>query len=331
MTTLVTGSTGFIGRRLVAQLARSGAAVRTLERHPGPGLEGRIDRRRGDILDPASVARAVEGCDTVYHLAAYAHAWAKTPSTFFDVNVGGTRCLLGAALNHGVRKVVVTSSVVTMGSANGSPASESTPRQAPPLTPYEQSKIAAERAALEYARRGLDVVIVNPTRVFGPGLLSEGNSATRLISMYLDGTWRIIPGDGRAEGNWAYVEDVARGHILAMAAGRSGERYILGGDNASYNEFFAMLGAAAGARRHLLSVPRPAALAVAGAAVAGARLVGAPPPITPGWVRMFYGDGSCCIEKAKAELGYTVTPLAEALAATVAWLKHGASPAEEAA
>ena len=330
MKTLVTGSSGFIGRHLVAQLARSGAAVRALQRTPGPGGDGRIERLRGDVLDPVSVARAVEGCDTVYHLAAYAHAWAQSPATFFDVNVGGTRCVLDAALKLGVRRVVITSSVVTMGSANGRPASESTPRHSPALTPYEQSKLAVEETACDYAGRGLHVVIVNPTRVFGPGLLNEGNSATRMIRMYLDGVWRVVPGDGRAGGNYAYVEDVARGHILAMAGGKSGERYILGGENVSYNEFFSTLDRIAGMRRLLIHVPRGAAIAVAGAAVAGARVLHTPPPITPGWVRTFYADASYCIDRAKAELGYIVTPLPEALGATVAWLQRGGAPEEAA-
>jgi len=330
MKTLVTGSTGFIGRHVVGQLVRSGASVRALERHPGPDGNGLVEHIRGDVLDPRSVDRAIEECDTIYHLAAYAHAWAKSPSAFFDVNVGGTRCVLDAALRQGVRRVVVTSSVVTMGSANGQPASESTPRHTPALTQYERSKVAEEETALEYSRRGLEVVIVNPTRVFGPGLLNEGNSATRMIRMYLDGVWRVLPGDGRTAGNYAYVGDVARGHILAMAHGRSGERYILGGENASYNEFFTMLGEIAGARRFLLHFPRAAAIAVAGAAVAGSRMTGTASPITPGWVRMFYGNGSYCIEKAIAELGYTVTPLPKALEATVAWLRRGAPPEGEA-
>jgi len=328
MKTLVTGSTGFIGRHLVAQLARQGATVRALQRNPAPNGNGRIECLRGDVTDPSSVDRAMESCDRVYHLAAYAHAWAKSPATFFDVNVGGTRCVLDAAVKHGVRKVVVTSSVVTMGTSNGQPASESTPRHSPALTPYEQSKIAAELTALEYARRGLDVVIVNPTRVFGPGLLNEGNSATRLIKMYLDGLWRVTPGDGSAEGNWAYVADVARGHILAMAGGRSGERYILGGENASFNRFFAALGTLSGTPRLLLHVPRIAAIGVAYAAVAGARAIGTAPAITPGWVKTFYTDCEFSIEKATAELRYVVTPLAEALDTTVAWLRRGGNPEE---
>ncbi|HUI10158.1 MAG TPA: NAD-dependent epimerase/dehydratase family protein, partial [Bacteroidota bacterium] len=194
--------------------------VRAMQRNTGPDADGRVERVRGDVLDPCSIARAMAGCDTVYHLAAYAHAWARSPETFFDVNVTGTRSVLEAALRHGVRRVVVTSSVVTMGSAEGEAANESTPRSAPALTPYEESKIAAEEAALEYARRGLQVVIVNPTRVFGPGILNE--------------------------------------------------------------------------------------------------------------VKTSYAEAPYCIDKAREELGYSVTPLADALSATVAWLNRG-GPREEAA
>jgi nucleoside-diphosphate-sugar epimerase len=325
MTSLVTGGTGFIGERLLAQLSARGDTVRMLCRHqrPAPETAGPTPEQfTGDVLDPDSIARAVEGCEMVYHLAGYARGWSRIPSAYFTVNVEGTRNVLEAARRAGVRRVVCTSTVMTIGPSNGAPSSESTLRRVPMLTVYEQSKTAEELVALRYAGNGLEVVIVNPTRVFGPGLLNEGNSATRMIKLYLEGLWRIVPGDGNAEGNYAYVEDVARGHILAMEHGRSGERYILGGENVSYNEFFAAVAKAAGRRRLLMHVPGPLAVASAYGDEFRARLFRGYPSITPGWARTFLLNNAYSCRKAETELGYAVTPLGDALATTVDWLRN---------
>ena len=324
MKSLITGGTGFIGERLAAQLVVRGESVRLLCRDPRAGrAEGDVERCKGDILNPASLNRAMAGCDRVYHLAGYAHNWSRTPSTYFAVNAGGTRNVLEAARKAYVRRVVVTSTVMTIGPSNGSPASESTDRRIPMLTHYEQSKTVAEQIASDYVRSGLDVVIVNPTRVFGPGLMNEGNSGTRMIKLYIDGLWRLIPGDGEAVGNYAYVEDVARGHILAMEHGRRGERYILGGENVSYNDFFAAVSRAAGRRRVLFHIPGPLAIAAAYGDEFRARLFRGYPSLTPGWAKTFLLDNAYSLAKAQSELGYRITPLGEALDATIAWLNLG--------
>ena len=145
MTSLITGGTGFIGERLLAQLSVRGETVRVLCRNPQPAPQSagaQPERFAGNVLDPCSIAHAMEGCDRVYHLAGYAHGWSRTPATYFTVNVEGTRNILEAARKAGVRKVVCTSTVMTIGPSNGSPSSESTLRRVPMLTVYEQSKIA---------------------------------------------------------------------------------------------------------------------------------------------------------------------------------------------
>jgi nucleoside-diphosphate-sugar epimerase len=329
MKSLITGGTGFIGERLAAQLIARGESVRILCRNPRtthPGADA--ERCKGDILDPTSLSRAIAGCDRVYHLAGYAHGWSRLPSTYFTVNAGGTRNVLEAARRAHVRRVVVTSTVMTIGPSNGTPASELTNRQIPMLTHYEQSKTVAEQIASDYARNGLDVVVVNPTRVFGPGILNEGNSATRMIKLYIEGLWRLIPGDGDAIGNYAYVEDVARGHILAMELGGRGERYILGGENVSYNEFFEAVSRAAGTRRVLFHIPGPLAITVAYGDEFRARLFRGHPSLTPGWARTFLLNNAYSMAKAERELGYRITPLKEAMEATVAWLKRGSKNPE---
>jgi farnesol dehydrogenase len=328
MTSLITGGTGFIGERLVSRLIAREESVRVLCRTFTPSMDGTgslLERIHGDVLDTSSLARALEGCDRVYHLAGYARGWSRTPSTYFDVNVRGTRNVLEAARRAGVRKVVVTSTAMTIGPSNGSHSCESTHRLEPMRTVYEQSKLDAELVAYEFVNRGLDVVVVNPTRVFGPGKLNEGNSATRMIKLYLDGLWRLVPGDGNAAGNYAFVDDVTRGHILAMEHGHPGERYILGGRNVTYNEFFSAVSKAAGKHRGLLHIPAAVAVASAYTDEFRARLFRGYPSITPGWVRTFLLNNAYSSAKAESDLGYSITPLEEALDATVRWLRQTVS------
>ena len=323
---LVTGSTGFIGSRLVAELARRGTAVRALVRPQGDlsGLEDpRIRAIRGDILDPESLRRAVEGCRQVYHLAAYARIWASDPATFHRVNAGGTRHVLEAARRAAVRRAVVVSSIVTLGpTPPGAVADERAARASPPLTEYEASKLEVEREALAASGDGLEVVVVNPTRVYGPGKLTEANSVSRLVDLYSRGRLPFVLAGGRAVGNYAYVDDLVAGLVAAMERGRPGERYILGGENAPLRRVLDLVDQLAG-RRHL-RLPLPAALARAYAHLERFRAVrlGSHPLITPGWLETFLRDGAFSCAKAERELGYRITPLAEGLRRTWAWIER---------
>lgn len=325
MAVMVTGATGFIGTHVAKQLAARGESLHVLCRAtadltPLQGLP--VTVFRGDILDRASVAACMEGCDRVFHLAAYARNWAKDGSTFSRINVGAVTNILESAREQSVKKVVFTSTNLTMSTTTGSLADESTPRTTELFTDYEVSKTLAEKTAREYAEKGVNVVIVNPSRVFGPGLLSEGNSTTIMIKMYLEGKFRTILGSGNAVGNWAYVDDVARGHLLAMEHGRAGERYLLGGDNASFNEFFRMLAEVSGTKKLLFHVPAAVAFALAHTEVFRGRISSHHPLISPGWVRIFLHDWAHSTEKSRSELGYSVTPLREALDKTVRWIRE---------
>lgn len=321
---LVTGATGFIGTRLAAELARRGRAVRALVRGGGDctGLEDpRIEPVGGDVLEPASLHRAAEGCAEVYHLAGYARTWARDPAAFRRVNGDGTRHVLEAARRAGVRRALVTSSIVTLGpTPPGAVADEGALRALPPLTDYEASKLETEREALEACGDGLEVVVVNPTRVYGPGKLTEGNSVSRLVDLYDRGRLPFMLAGGRAVGNYAYVEDLVLGLIAAMERGRPGERYILGGENAPLRRLFDLVDQASG-RRHV-RLPLPAALGrvYAWMELGRARWLGGSPVITPGWMETFLRDGAFSCAKAERELGYRITPLAEGLRRTWEWM-----------
>ena len=325
----VTGATGFIGTKLVQELVRQGCSVRALTRASSQtdGLAGeRVELVQGDILDPDSLRRGMAGCEQVYHLAAYAKNWARTREVFFQQNVDGTRQVMSAAEACGVKRLVITSTIVTLGpTAPGVVGDENMARITPRFfTEYEESKTMAEREILQWVARGGPAVIVNPTRVYGPGKRTEGNSVTLMIDQYHRGRLPVLLNGGVNVGNYAFVDDLVRGYVLAMEKGRIGERYILGGENVSLKGFFALVDEATGRRHRQVSLPPWAALGFARFEQLKAEWLGIYPQITPGWVETFLADWTYSCAKAERELGYRITPLKVGIRATCEWLR--ASP-----
>jgi len=336
-TFFVTGATGFIGTRLVQALTDRGYAVRALTRRPAPepppGFDwpqgGPLRRKqvqlvRGDITDRDSLARAMAGSTHVFHLAAYAKNWARDPETYYELNVRAMLGVFDVARELGVQRVVWTSTQLTLGPTRpGEVADEDTPRSTNRyFTKYEETKTIAEQEALRYAEKGFPVVVVNPSRVYGPGHLTEGNSLSLLIDEYDRGKVPILLNRGVNVGNYVLVDDVVEGHILAMEKGRVGQRYILGGENASLRQFFRLIDEVSGRRHFQVPIFRPGALAFAWFQKKRADWLGVYPQITPGWVRTFLADWACSSDKAQRELGYRPTPLAEGLRLTYEWLQR---------
>ncbi|MBM2846412.1 MAG: Dihydroflavonol-4-reductase [Bacteroidetes bacterium] len=321
----VTGATGFIGGNLVRQLLRRGEHVHALCR-ASSDVSALHDQRvrivHGEVTDPKAVEEGMKGCDRVYHLAGYARNWAKDKQTYHNVNVRGTETVLEVARRLGVRRIVVTSTELTFGPSNGIPVDETTVRSLQFFTEYERSKHEAEIVVVRYARQGLHAVIVNPTRVFGPGALTEGNSVTKMIDWYLSGKWRFILGNGTNVGNYGFVDDVVKGHILAMESGKPGEKYILGGENISFNQFFEALATVSNRKYRLVKIPSAVAFTVASFEAARGRWFNYHPLITPEWTRVFLADWQRSSAKAQRELGYVVTPFLESLEQTVTWLEQ---------
>jgi nucleoside-diphosphate-sugar epimerase len=219
-----------------------------------------------------------------------------------------------------VKRIVWTSTSLTLGpTRRGEIADEDTPRAAAHVTQYEASKAVGETLAGEYAARGSPVVIVNPGRVFGPGYFNQGNSVARIIDMYDRGRLPIVLGR-RKVGNFVFVDDVVQGMILAMERGRPGERYVLGGENASLRDFFRIVDKVTGKRHFQFTIRRPAAMIFAWLQKKRADWLGIRPQLTPEWVRVFLTDWACSSAKAQRELGYQITPLEEAVARTYEWL-----------
>jgi dihydroflavonol-4-reductase len=319
---LVTGATGFVGSAVARALLARGRRVRVLAR---PNSDRRnlaglaVEIAEGAMEDPCSLARAVAGCRYVYHVAADYRIWVPDPAPMFRANVDGTRDLLTAALEAGAERVVYTSSVATLGLVPGGSADEETPSSLDDMIgPYKRSKFAAEEVARELARkRGLPVVIVNPSTPVGPGDIKPTPTG-RLIVEAARGQMPAFVDTGL---NIVHVDDVAEGHLAAAENGRIGERYILGGENMALAEILAGVAQAAGRRPPLLQVPHSVLFPVAVGAELAARVTGREPFITLDGVRMSRKKMYFSSEKASRELGYTPRPAREAIADAVGWFR----------
>jgi dihydroflavonol-4-reductase len=326
--TFVTGATGFIGSHVVRQLLLRGDRVRILARNSSRksnieafGCEIAI----GDLKDPNSLLRCVQGCRYCYHVAADYRLWAKNPQEIYDSNVGGTRNLLSACCEAGVEKVVYTSSVGTIGMRkDGLPADEDTPVKLDDMIGhYKRSKFMAEQVALEFAASGLPVTIVNPTTPIGTGDIKP----TPTGKIILETIRGHMPAYVETGLNLVGVEDVAKGHLMAETNGRIGERYILGGENWSLEEILEALSNIC--NKHTPRVQIPWTLALVAGYVENfliGTLLRREPFIPLEGVRMSRHTMYISSEKSRKELGYNPGPVDKALREAVDYFKHEWQP-----
>jgi len=323
---LVTGSSGFIGSAVVRALLERGYAVRALV-EPGrddTNLAGlAIERVDADVRDETMLDRAMEGVDTVFHLAAVYRFWARDPALFYEVNVRGTMNVMRAARAADVRRFVYTSTVATLGTAvGGRPASERSLVHFEHLFGhYKRSKYIAEHEVLRAGAAGLPVVLVHPTFPVGEGDAAPTPTG-RTIVEFLNGR---IPAYVDTSLNVAHVDDVARGHVLAAERGQLGRSYILGGENMSLQEMLALLAEICGLDAPRVRVHPRLVLPIVRSAewVQGALLRQEPTlpsePVRMATTQMSYDD-----TRARTELGYTSIPARDALRRAARWyVEHG--------
>jgi nucleoside-diphosphate-sugar epimerase len=325
MAILITGSTGYIGSLLTTKLAGSGEDIRILVRREPDIPEFRkpnIKTVKGDINDPESLKKAMQGVDRVYHMAAYARLWAKDPNTFRLVNVEGTHNVLTAAEEAGVEKMVYTSTAGVIGPSKGKAMTENDPRITGFFNLYEETKTEAEKLVQEFVAKGLNVTIVNPARVYGPGLDTGSNPVTKIVELYMKRKWHVIPVQGEDIGSYCHVDDVVEGHISAMEKGGMGERYIFGGVNASFNELIAAIRKHSGVNKILFNLPFPMMMAASHGFKIWSTLTGNAPMITPDWVKRYIYNWELDSSKAVREIGYKIRPLDEGIKHTVEWTRE---------
>ena len=321
--TLVTGATGFVGRSVVEALLDQGREVRVLARRPQSralqGLEAEVVR--GDLTDPASLPPALAGCSRLFHVAADYRLWVPDPAAMYATNVAGTQALLQAAMDAGLERVVYTSTVGALGNpGDGTPGREDTPVSlADMVGHYKKSKFLAEQAALDYAARGLPLVVVNPSTPVGAWDVRPTPTGQMIVD-FLRGKMPAFLDSGL---NLIAVRDVAQGHLLAEARGRVGEKYILGHQNLTLAEIFTKLAACSGIRAPRWRLPYYPVLGLAYINEFWSTWITRRPPVVPlTAVKMARKIMFFESQKAVRELGLPQTPVEEALREAVEWFRR---------
>ncbi len=323
---LVTGASGFLGWHVARLLIERGHRVRALVR-PGSKVDALdVEIATGDLRDSASLSRAAAGCGLVFHVAADYRLWAKDPSELYRSNVDGTRNLLEAARNAGAERVVYTSTVGCIGFPHGSLGDETTPVTLADMAGhYKRSKFMAEQVALEFARGGLPVVIVNPTAPVGSHDVKPTPTG-KIVLDFLNGDMPAFIDTGL---NIVDVRDCAAGHLLAAERGRVGERYILGSENLTLADILGELAAITGRKAPSARLPYAVAWIAGVCSTGWASLTGKPPRVPMEAVRMARKRMWVRDEKARRELGHNPAPARVALAQAVEWFRGRAKYAVE--
>ena len=323
MSILITGATGYIGSAVVRELVNAGESVRCLVRKTSnmKNLKDlHVELAYGDIRDIDSVRRALQGCNSVYHLAAIYANWLPDPGLMYQVNEEGTRNVLMACKDAGVQKIVYCSSVAALGAHGKTPADESAKFNLNSTKDhYYISKYRAEQVALTFAGGGLPVVIVNPSFPIGPRDIAPTPSGALIINIlkgklpaYVDGGINLVD-----------VTDCARGIISAMKKGQAGKKYILGNRNVTMKEFFDLIVNVAGSGRSpFIRLPRWVAVFSGYGYQMLARINGKPPVTSASWVRVgsHYSWWDCTM--AREQLGLGQRPLEKSIADAVEWFQN---------
>jgi len=319
----VTGATGFLGSHVARVLADQGADLRLLVRSTSnlKNLTGlKADTATGDLRDAASLEKAISGCETVFHVAADYRLWVRDPNEMYRSNVGGTRSLLEAARKNGVRRVVYTSSVATIGfKSDGQPADEDSPVSLSDMIGhYKRSKFMAEQLAMEAGRGGMQVVTVNPTTPVG----EQDVKPTPTGRIVVDFLKRKFPAYVETGLNLVDVRECAQGHVAALEKGRTGERYILGGEDLTLKQILDKLGQITGLPSPKIKLPYLFAFAagVVDEAVTGI-LLRREPRATVDTVRMGKKKMFASSAKAERELGWKIVPVDSALRRAADWFR----------
>ena len=328
MRVFLTGATGFVGSHVARMAAEQGAELRLLTRKSSrtENLPKAAELVQGDLREPANFAAALRGCDALIHVAADYRLWVPDPAEMYKANVEGTRELLHRAREAGVRRVVYTSSVATMGFRRDRSVvdEETLVSEADMIGHYKRSKWLAEKVAIEAARAGQEVVILNPTTPIG-AMDVKPTPTGRIIVDFLN---RKFPAYVDTGLNLVDVKEIARMHLAALERGRFGERYILGGENLTLKQILDRLSAITGLPSPTMKVPHAVAMAFAffDEAITG-KLRGKEPRATVEAVRMGKKMMWASSSKAERELGWRLLPVDEALRSAVEWfVANGYAP-----
>jgi len=321
MRALVTGATGFVGAAVARALLKEGWEVRALVRKSSDRRNVQsVETVEGDLADVSSLARALSGCEGLFHVAADYRLGAFDPRQLYKTNVEGTRNILNAARDAGVRRVVYTSSVATIGiPKDGTPGTEESPSTLEDMIGhYKRSKYLAEEVAREAAKAGTAVVIVNPSTPVGPGDVKP----TPTGQLVFDAAAGRMPAYVDTGLNIVHVDDVANGHLLAYHRGRVGERYILGGQDMTLREILIEIARLVGRKPPSVRLPSGVVMPIAYVAEAFARVTGRSTRVTVEGVRMARKLMFFSSAKAARELGYQWRAPTQAFVDAIEWFRE---------
>jgi dihydroflavonol-4-reductase len=320
MRTLVTGATGLVGNAVAHKLVGRGHEVRALVRDPERAravLPPEVDCLRGDVTEPATLAPAMRGVEWLFHAAGMPEQWQADEAIFDRVNRQGTANVLEAALAAGVRRAVYTSTMDVFAAPRGGTLVETNLDPAPKHTAYERSKQRADAEAERVRARGLDLVHVNPSSVYGPSPVHT--SLNTLFIRFLTGKVPLVPPGGMPV---VYVDGCAEAHLAAMERGVSGERYLLADRHVTSRQLVEEIARQAGVARVPPDAPAWLLRVVATISAPPARWLGFEPLISPGTLTFLLWNVRCDTRKAEAALGFTPTPLETGVARTIAFLRE---------
>lgn len=317
--TLVTGATGFLGWHVASLLIERGHKVRALCRPSSRLRELDAERVEGDLRDAASLERAVAGCDRVFHVAADYRLWSRHSEELYQSNVEGTRNLLNASQRAGIERVVYTSTVGCIGIPKDRPGDEKAPADERSMAGhYKRSKWLAEQIAIQKAREGFPIVIVNPTAPVG----DHDWKPTPTGKIILDFLRDRIPAFIDTGLNLVDARDVAEGHLLAAERGRVGERYILGAENLTLRQILERLASLAGKKAPTMRIPYLVALTAGITSTALASITGKEPRAPLEGVRMARKKMFVSHAKATRDLGFQPKPINDALLRAITWFRE---------
>lgn len=325
MNVLLTGATGYVGRQLALTLAEKNfkvhALVRDLNSYKVPRHDN-IVLFKGDICDYSSILNAIENCEYVFHTAAYTNLKCRNIENFYSTNVLGTENLLKAALHEKVKKVIYTSTLSTYGpSYKQVPIVETQPRIASYANDYELTKSMSEEIVYSYSKKGLSCVVLNVSKVYGPGLATFSNGVNRLISMFAKNDFLVVPNRLQSVSNYVFIKDVVNAHLLAMQSSVVYGRYIIGGENVSYKQLFTLIKNLTKSKIRIVKINYAVIKILFSISSFFLAITNAAPSITPKILDSLFVNRISSSKKAQKELNYKPTSLQVGLQETIQFLK----------
>jgi nucleoside-diphosphate-sugar epimerase len=323
MKIFISGASGYLGQKLALNLANSGKEINVLIRNPKTATylnHPNISIFQGDILEIQQIRKAIKDCEIVFHLAAMGREWKNHPNDILKTNVGGTKNILLAAEELGVRKFIQTSSYTVIGPSLRKMNRESTPRWSSFNNTYEISKFLADQELSKKINDGFPGIITYPTRIFGPGILSQGALVNKLIVQYLRNKIAFIPNGHPFINNYAFIDDVVNGLIQASTIGTIGEKYILGGENIDLKLLYNTIKNFNRNNGLIWEVPLSAIQAFSWTNTYALEYLNKQPVITPDLIELLKQNYEFESTKAFSEINYQITPFNKAMEKTVTTL-----------